>query len=168
MISDKMRDALNAQIAKEGNASFLYLSMAAWCDIQGLEGCGKFFYKQSAEEHDHMMRMFNYMLEMDSEPRVPGIPQPKDSFGSIQVLFEEVFQHEKMVTASINDLVNIAIDEQDHTTHNFLQWYVMEQREEEATIRNILDKLRLIGDGPQSLYYIDKEVDSLNVPDAPA
>lgn len=162
MLSEKMESALNDQIAMEGYASFLYLSMASWCEFHGMEGTSQFFYRQATEEHDHMMRIFRYVLEMDSKAIVPAIAQPPTQFKSIQSIFDDVYAHEQKVTASINQLVTLAAEENDHSTHNFLQWYVSEQREEEALIRSILDKLKLIGDGPQSLYFIDKEITQIN------
>jgi len=162
MLSEKMAAALNEQIGMEAYASFLYLSMASWCEHQGLDGTSQFFYRQSAEEHDHMMRMFHYVLEMDNKSIVPSVKQPPEDFENVQGIFQDVYVHEQKVTSAINQLVDLANAENDHSTHNFLQWYVMEQREEEALIRNILDKLKLIGDGPQSLYFIDKEITGIN------
>jgi ferritin len=162
MLSEKMEAALNQQIGMEAYASFLYLSMAAWCEHQGLEGTSQFFYRQSVEEHDHMMRIFKYVLEMDKRAIVPAVEQPPVNFASIQSIFQDVYAHEQKVTSAINKLVNLANEENDHSTHNFLQWYVTEQREEEVLIRNIRDRLRLIGDGPQSLYFIDKEITEIN------
>lgn len=162
MLSEKMEAALNQQIGMEAYASFLYLSMASWCEHQGLEGTSQFFYRQSVEEHDHMMRVFKYVLEMDKRAIVPAVEQPPVNFASIQSIFQDVYAHEQKVTSAINKLVNLANEENDHSTHNFLQWYVTEQREEEVLIRNILDRLRLIGDGPQSLYFIDKEITEIN------
>jgi ferritin len=162
MISKKMEEALNRQLALEGYASFLYLSMASWCEREALEGCAKFMHRQSGEERDHMLRIFHYINEVDGHALAPAIEQPPHEFGSIQELFNQVYQHELKVTRAIHDLVAMSYDEKDHATHQFLQWYVEEQREEETLMRAILDKLRLIGDGPQSLYYIDKEVDSIN------
>ena len=153
---------MNDQIELEAYASFLYLSMASWCDEQGMEGSTHFFYRQSAEESDHMMRIFRYILEMDGKAIVPAVKKPPASFKSIQQLFKDVYAHEQKVTKSINDLVDLSYKENDHSTHNFLQWYVTEQREEEALMRSILDKVNLIGDGPQSLYFIDKEIIDVN------
>ena len=84
------------------------------------------------------------------------------SFNSVQSIFQEAYDHERSVTRSINDLVDLAIKENDHATHNFLQYYVEEQREEENLMRTIMDKIKLIGDGPQSLYFIDKEMEQIN------
>ncbi len=162
MLSKKMESALNRQIELEAEASFLYLSMASWCDQQGMEGCTQFFYRQSAEENGHMMRIFRYVLEMDGKAVVPAIRKPPMSFKSIQQVFNDVYAHEQKVTSSIGALVELSNQESDHITHNFLQWYVSEQREEEALMRSILDKVNLIGEGPQSLYFIDKEIVEIN------
>lgn len=162
MIPKRIEDALNQQIALEGYASFLYLSMAAWCDQEGLEGCANFMHRQSAEERGHMLRIFKYMSEVNIHALTPAIPQPPYQFDSIQHIFEQVYAHEQKVTASINDLVTMTLEEKDHATNQFLQWYINEQREEESLMRTILDKIRLIGAGSQSLYYIDKEVEKIN------
>jgi len=162
MISKKMQQALNRQIELEGYASFLYLSMASWCDHEGLEGCAKFMHRQSDEEREHMLRIFHYISDVDGHALTPAIKQPPHQFESVRKLFEDVYAHEQRVTASINDLVKLSIEENDHTTNLFLQWYIEEQKEEEALMRTILDKIKLIGDGPQSLYYIDKEVEQIN------
>lgn len=162
MISEKMTAALNSQIKLEGTASFLYLSMASWCDKEGLEGCAKFMHRQSAEEREHMLRIFYYLSEVDAHALTPGIEQARHEFNSVQDMFKEVYEHEKKVTHSINELLAIARSEDDYTTENFLQWYIAEQREEENLMRSVLDKLKLIGDGPQSLYYIDKEIEAIN------
>lgn len=163
-----MEAALNRQIALEGYASYLYLSMASWCDKEGLEGCAKFMHRQSEEERAHMLRIFHYISEVDGHAITPAIAQPPHEFASVQALLQQVYEHEQKVTRSINDLVAISYEEKDHGTLNFLQWYVAEQREEEALMRTILDKLKLIGDGPQSLYYIDMEIQKINTAEAKA
>ncbi|HRD81038.1 MAG: ferritin [Saprospiraceae bacterium] len=162
MISKTMENALNTQISLEGYASFLYLSMASWCDKEGLQGCAAFMHRQSDEERQHMLRIFHYISEVDGHALAPAIAQPPHSFESVHKLFEQVYAHEQKVTASINELLSLAYKDNDHTTLNFLQWYVTEQREEEALMRGILDRIKLIGDGPMSLYYIDKEMEKIN------
>ena len=163
MISKEMEKALNAQIELEGYASFLYLSMASWCDQEGLEGCAKFMHRQSDEEREHMLKIFYYLSEVGGFALTPEIKQPPHDFGTVQKMFKQVYEHEQKVTASIHNLMKLSISLGDHATQNFLQWYVEEQREEEALMRTILDKIKLIGEGPQSLYYIDKEVEKINV-----
>jgi len=167
MISDKVISALNKQIEREAQASFLYLSMAGWCERMSLSGCAQFLFAQSAEEHSHMLRIFHYVLDMDKVAISPKVEQPEAEFESVFVLFEQIFKHEQYISKSINELMNLAIEEGDHATTNFLQWYVQEQREEESLMRSILDKIKLIGDGPSHLYHIDNEVAKMTATDEP-
>lgn len=162
MISKKMEEALNQQIVFEGYASFLYLSMATWCDSKGLKGCADFLTRQSEEERMHMLKIFQYLGDVDGFALTPGIKEPPRQFDTVQIVFKDVYEHEQKVTQSINKLITLANKENDYATQTFLQWYVNEQREEEALMRNVLDRIRLIGDGPQSLYFIDKELDAIN------
>lgn len=168
MLTKQMEKALNEQVSLEAYASFLYLSMASWCDVQGLEGCAQFMHRQSAEERDHMLRIFNYVNERDGHALTPQIKKPPHKFKSAVELFEQVYAHEQKVTAAINKIVGLCYKTDDYTTLHFLQWYVEEQREEEALMRSILDKIKLIGEGPQSLYYIDKEIEKVNAAEAAA
>ena len=162
MLDKKMELALNNQLEKEAFSSYSYLAMAVWCDQKSMEGCSQFFYRQAEEEHMHMMKIFRYLLEMDAVPISPAIKQPPAEFEDVRTIFSETLAHEKRVTQSINDIVALAIKESDHATYAFLQWYVTEQREEESLMRTILDKINLIGDGSQSLYFIDKEIEAIN------
>jgi len=162
MISEKMTEALNEQIGMEAFASFLYLSMASWCNYKGLNGCAQFFQRQSEEEREHMLRIYNYLSEMDVYAITPAVDKVPDDFESIQAIFKETYKHEQTVTQAIFNLTDIASSENDHSTFNFLQWYIEEQREEENLIRTILDKIKIIGEGPNSLYFIDKEVEEVN------
>lgn len=155
--------ALNDQVAMEANAHAFYLSIASYFDVKGLEGVATFFYDQSAEEYAHMMKFFRYVNEMDGHALVPQIAEPRHEFDDALSTFELVYEHEKKVTASINRIVELATKEKDHGTYNFLQWFVEEQREEETLMRTIIDKIRLIGEGPQSLYFIDREVKEINI-----
>lgn len=162
MIEKSIEEALNNQIASELDASMLYLSMSAWCDIQGMKSCAEFLMKQSDEERAHMMRIYNYLLEVDCRPILPSINSPKVDFESIQKLFQEVYQNEKSVTRSIHQIADKCHDVKDFATLQFIQWYVVEQIEEENVVRTILDRIKLIGDGPHSLYLIDQAVKEIN------
>lgn len=162
MINQQILIELNKQIELEGNASSSYLAMASWCERQGLQGCANFFYAQSDEERMHMLKIIHYINEMDSESQVPAFEHPKNEFDSIQEVFNLVYEQEKKVTAAIYNILSISQEHNDHSTSLFLQWYVAEQREEEAQVRTILDAIKLIGTGGQSLYYIDKEVEKIN------
>ena len=162
MVSATMENMLNKQIELEAYASFLYLSMASWCTKEGLNGCAEFMRRQSEEEMTHMMRLFDYIGEVDGHAHVPSVQQAPLTFESIQTLFQKVYAHEQKVTKSINRLVDQAYKENDYSTLNYLQWFVEEQREEEDLMRTILDRIKLIGTGPMSLYYIDKELEKIN------
>jgi len=162
MLSEKMVDTLNEQIEMEGYACFLYLSMAGWFDYKSMKGCAAFMYRQSGEEHIHMMKIFKYLLEMNARAFSPAIKQPITEFEDVKSIFEESLSQEQRVTKSINEIVELAIKESDHATYAFLQWYVTEQKEEETLMRTILDKINLIGNGSQSLYFIDKEIEAIN------
>ena len=109
-----------------------------------------------------MLKFFHYLSEVDRRALVPAVPAPPHEFESIQSVFQQVYEHEQKVTRSINSLVELAREENDFASQYFLQWYVDEQMEEEALMRAILGKIKLIGDSPQSLYYIDKEIDAVN------
>jgi ferritin len=152
----------------ESYASFNYLAMASWCDREGLDGCAQFLYRQSDEERMHMLKIFHYVNEMDGHALAPAVKQVETEYASIRTLFESVLMHECRVTESINKIVDLCYKEQDHATLNFLQWYVAEQREEEALMRQILDKIRLIGDAHSALYWIDQELQKINAAEAKA
>ena len=162
MLNQKTLEFLNKQIALEGNASATYLAMASWCERQGLKGCATFFYDQSSEERMHMMKIIHYINEMDGHAIIPHQDKPQSDYNSIQELFKIVYQQEKNVTSAIYNLLSISQTENDHSTTLFLQWYVAEQREEESQVRDILDAIKLIGTGGQSLFFIDQEVAKMN------
>jgi len=154
--------ALNRQIADEAYASHFYLAIAYWCDDQALDGCKRYFLRQAAEERMHMLKIYDYLSEKDSFPETPQINQPPLKYTSIGEVFDKVYEQEHLVTLSINNIVNLCYEEKDFATLNFLQWFVEEQREEEALVKSIIDRIKVIGKGGQSLYYIDKEVDKIN------
>jgi ferritin len=118
--------------------------------------------RQSDEERMHMMKIFEYLADVDGFALTPGVNEPPRQFKSVQEIFKTVYAHEQKVTKSINGLIDLATKENDFSTQTFLQWYVNEQREEEAMMRNVLDRINLIGEGPQSLYFIDKEIEAIN------
>ncbi|MDX1348793.1 MAG: ferritin [Putridiphycobacter sp.] len=150
--------ALNLQITKEANSSQLYLSMANWAEQNGLSGISQFLYAHADEERMHMLKLIKFVNERGGKAEIPPINKPKDSFTSIEELFNDLLSHEIMVTNSINEIVHLCIEMKDYTTHNFMQWYVAEQLEEEALARNILDKIKLIGNDKGGLYLLDRDM----------
>lgn len=161
MISNKIEQALNNHLKEELSASLQYLAMASWCDTNGMDGAAQFFYAQSHEENLHFIKLFKYINEVDGHAIVPQADQPKNEFKNIVEICESAYKNEQAVTKSIYKLVELSNVDEDHVTSEFLRFYVQEQREEETLFRAILDKIKLIGDGPQSLYYIDKELAGL-------
>ncbi len=158
-----MQSILNKQIRIEAESSQIYLAMASWSEIKGLEGVSQFMYAQSDEERLHMLKFFKYINERGGHAMVTELSAPALEFGSIKNMFETLFKHEVFVSQSINELVHISLEEKDYATHNFLQWYVAEQIEEEAQARTILDKINLIGDDKGGLYLFDNDIKRLTV-----
>lgn len=161
MLSKNIENALNEQIKIEAESSQVYLSMASWAETQGFEGVASFMYKHSDEERMHMLKLAKFVNERGGHAKVSALDAPPVSFGSFKEMFQSLFDHEVMVSEKINDLVDITLNQKDYATHNFLQWYVSEQIEEEALARNILDKISLIGDDKGGLYLFDNDVKSL-------
>jgi len=161
MLSNSIEKALNKQIRIEAESSQIYLSMACWAESKGFEGVAEFMFAQADEERAHMLRLLRYLIERGGKADISELSKPSSDFKSPKSMFEEVLKHEIFVSESINDLVSITFDEKDFATHNFLQWYVAEQIEEEATARNILDKINLIGDEKSGFYLFDKDVRSM-------
>ncbi|RAK66008.1 ferritin [Hymenobacter edaphi] len=159
MLKQSVQEALNNQIAMEARSSQAYLAMASWAEVQpGLDGVTDFFYQQSDEERVHMLKLIRYVNERGGFALVPALPQPVVTFQSLKRVFEDFLKHEIAVSESINELVGLTLQERDFATHNFLQWYVSEQLEEEALARTLNDKLELIGDDKGGIYLFDKDI----------
>ncbi len=166
MLTNNMEKALNNQIRIEAESSQVYLSMASWAEVKGLEGISLFMYKHSDEERMHMLKLIKYVNERGGHAHITELSAPKTEFGTFQKLFKELYEHEIFVSQSINELVHVALQEKDYATHNFLQWYVAEQIEEEALARTILDKINLIGNDKGGLYLFDRDVQQITVESA--
>lgn len=158
MLSEKMATALNEQINKELYSAYLYLSMSAYSTYIGLKGFANWFMVQYQEELTHVMKIYDYINDQGRQVKLKAITQPPTEFGSGLEMFEKTLAHEKFVTKRINDLVNLAIDEKDHATNIFLQWFITEQIEEEANDNEIISKLKLVGKEGNGLFMIDREL----------
>jgi len=163
MQNKKVEQALNKQIELEHFSSQLYLAMASWAEKNGFNGSANFLYAHSDEEREHMLKLFHFVNDRGGHAIVPKVEQPKLEWDSIQAIYEEIYEHEKMISAEINNLVGICYDERDFTTQNFLQWYVEEQIEEENLFSNILDKLNLLGGDKAKGYMFDNEMEKMAV-----
>lgn len=159
-MKERVEKALNDQIQKEAMSSQFYLAMASWSEGQGLSGTSDFFYKHSDEERFHMLKLVKFVNERGGKAIIPGLETPPADFGSVVHVFESLLEHEIMVTESINNLVDVCLQEKDYTTHNFIQWYLSEQLEEEALARTILDKVKMIGEDKAGLYLFDRDLEN--------
>src|SRR6187402_1226006 len=158
MLSKSLQEALNNQVLLEASSCQAYLAIASWADIQpGLQGTTEFFYQQSDEERVHMLKLVKYINERGGFAIVPALDQPIVTFQSLKRVFEEFLRHEMGVSTAINELVHLAFQEKDYATHNFLQWYVAEQIEEERVARVMNEKLEMIGEDKSGLYLFDRD-----------
>lgn len=157
-MDQKMVDAINDQINFELYSGYIYYSMAAYLDDLGLPGMTKWMIAQTQEEMFHAHKMFGYLAERGERVELKAIAGPATSWDSPLAAFENALEHEKIVTGRINNLVDMALELKDHATANFLQWYVAEQVEEEASVGEAVDKLRLIGESGNALFMLDKEL----------
>ncbi len=164
MLNKNVQDILNVQVEKEGYSSNLYLAMASWAESEGYSGISQWLYAQGEEEHKHMLKLLHYINDSGGQAIVPSFRQPPVSYSDVKKMFEQVYAHEQHITASINEIVAITIAEKDYTTNHWVQWYVNEQIEEEKNARNILDKLKLLGN--ESLYIFDRDIVSMRAADS--
>ena len=160
MLNERMVEALNTQLNKEIYSAYLYLSMSACSSFIGLKGFANWFMVQYQEEMVHAMKIYNYVDSQGGQVKLMAVEQPATEFESALEMFEKTLEHEKFITKSINDLVNLAIEEKDHATNIFLQWFVTEQIEEEGNDNDIISKLKLVGDKGNGLFMIDRELAS--------
>jgi len=160
MISEKMQKALNDQINAELFSSYLYLSMAAYFEAENWNGFASWMKKQSGEEYEHAMKIFEYLTEVNGRILLSALEKPKTEWTSCLEAFEEALKHEIYITNRIKDLVKLAQSENDYATNNFLQWFVNEQVEEVNSVEQIVHKFKLVGDNKVALYMLDKELGS--------
>lgn len=158
MITKRMEEALNGQINKEFYSAYLYLAMSAYCNQLNMPGAEHWFRMQYDEEVIHMTKMFDYVMQHGGNARLMQIDEPPHEFGAVQEVFETSLAHEQFVTKSINELLDIAVEERDHATQVFLQWFITEQVEEEANVDNIVQRLKLAGDNGGALMMIDEKL----------
>ena len=160
MINQRLEKAINEQINAELYSAYLYLSMGAYFEEQGLEGFANWMRVQFEEEQFHGLKFFNYLAERGGRVLLAAIEQPATEWESPVAVFEEVLKHERHVTSLINNLIDISIEERDHATKSFLNWFIDEQVEEEAAAESLLNQLKLVeGDG-RGLLMLDRELSS--------
>jgi ferritin len=168
MLKKKIEDICNRQIEREAFSSNLYIAMASWAENNGYAGVASWLYVQADEERLHMLKFIKYINERGGKAVFPALKKPNGEYKGVEEVFKEVLKHEEFITESINEIVALTLEEKDYNTHNFLQWFVFEQVEEEASVRTIIDKVRLVG--KNNMYQFDKDILSLRAPatNAPA
>jgi ferritin len=159
MLKKTVEGICNRQVEREGFSANLYLAMASWAETNGMSGVAQWLYAQAEEEKLHMLKFIKYINERGGKAVIPALEKPRAEYNDIEDVFREVLIHEEFVTESINEIVALTLDEKDFNTHNFLQWFVFEQVEEEASVRTILDKIKLLG--KTNMYQFDRDIMSL-------
>ncbi|MDT0648549.1 ferritin [Autumnicola edwardsiae] len=154
----EIMDLLNKQIEKEAHSSSAYLAMASWCDHNGLSYSAKFFYEQSSEEREHMLKIFRFINNNGGTAYSPEVNNIEHDFNSLQEIFEVALDQEITITKSIHNIVYKCRKVQDLNTENFLQWFVNEQTEEEQTMRKALELFDLMGTEGLALKFIDERI----------
>lgn len=157
MLPEKMEKEFNQQIREETYSAYLYLSMAAWFASRNLMGFAAWMKVQAQEEMGHAMKFFNHVVERGGTVKLEGLAQPPATFEKPVEAFKQALKHEQHITSRINHMVGVARDAKDWASDNFLQWYVSEQVEEEATADGIVHQLELVGDG-NGLFMLDREL----------
>lgn len=158
MISKTLEKAINKQINEELFSAYLYTSMQAWFADESLDGMANWMKAQSEEEHFHAMKFFNYLIERGGKVELDAIAKPDVDFGSPLKAFQAALEHERYITKCINEMMDLAIAENDHATRIFLDWFVEEQVEEEDSVDTIVQRLARIGDHMHGIYMLDREL----------
>jgi ferritin len=157
-MNKKINDAIGGQINKELFSAYLYLAMSGFLESQGLKGAANWMKVQAQEELFHANKFFTYIYERGGMINFPPIGEVKIAWTNIMEIYQAGLKHEQFITASINDLMSLAIAEKDFATQNFLQWFIAEQVEEEKNAEEIIQKLNLIGNDKSTLFMLDTEL----------
>lgn len=157
-LSDVMADAINQQINNELFASYSYLSMSAYCEHQQFTGCAHWMRKQSQEEYEHAMRLYDFLIARGARVKLLPLKEPKHDFESVPSIFKVAYAQEQGVTGQIEKLYELAFNEKAFAALVELEWFIKEQVEEEKTARDIVHKFDLVQDDPASLLDLDREL----------
>ena len=158
MLKEKMRETLNKQVNWELYSAYLYLSMAAYFESVNLRGFANWMRVQTQEELGHAMKMYDYLIERGGRVILASVEAPSSEWESPLAAFEDAYQHERKVTGLIDGLVGLAISEGDYATNNFLQWFVTEQVEEESSVDEVVQKIKMVVEAPGGLFMLDREL----------
>lgn len=157
MINEKLEKEINKQINAEMYSAYLYLSMSAYLSSINLNGFANWMNIQYQEEMFHALKFFNYVIERGGKIELEAIEKPQAKWGGIIDIFENTKKHEQHISALINNLMSVAMDQKDHASVSFLTWFVDEQVEEEANVEEILQQLILVEGKGSGLFMLDRE-----------
>lgn len=158
MIGKKIQDALNAQINLEQFSAQLYLAMSAHCEGRSFRGFAHWLRVQAQEETKHAMKLVEFVVDRGGRLALAAIATPPSEFGGITQVFEQILEHEKSITGTINALFELSRAEKDYASEIALQWYVTEQIEEESNVGQILDQLKAVGEQGGGIWYLDSKM----------
>ena len=158
MISQKVQDAFNEQLNAEAYSAYLYLAMSAYFESLNLNGMASWMRVQAQEETAHAMKFFDHVQSRGGRVVLTQIAPPPAEWDSPLAAFEAAYEHETVISEEINKLVDLSIAESDHASNAFLQWFVTEQVEEEESVLQIVDQLKLIGDDRGALFLLEREL----------
>ncbi|MDR2303857.1 MAG: ferritin [Treponema sp.] len=158
MLSETLNRALSEQVNAEYYSAYLYQAMSAYADRAGFKGIANWLSIQAKEEMAHGVRIYEHILERGGSPSFNDIKAPPSSYNSVREVFEKVLAHEISVTARINQIASLSVQENDHAAYNFILWYVKEQVEEEKNAKDIIAKIAIMGDNTGLIYHLDMEL----------
>lgn len=164
MLTKRMQDELNKQINRELFSAYLYMALSAHFENENLKGFAHWMLGQSQEELVHAKKIYDYVFDRGGRVHLEAIEKPQKEWPSLVAAMEEAYNHEVEVSEDIGNLVRISMEENDYSTHTFLQWFVNEQIEEEATADEKLQKLKLVGDDRSGLFMLDHELSQRSLP----
>jgi ferritin len=168
LLGKAIEEAMNEQIKNELFSAYQYLSMAAYCESENLSGFAQWMRAQSREETEHAMKFYDFILERNGRVELRALDGPLVEFGSPLEVFEQALEHERRVTAMINDLYALAVSENDYASQTFLQWFVTEQVEEEKNAGDVVETLKMVGDKSEALFLLDRELGQRRTEEQPA
>jgi ferritin len=168
LLGKAIEEAMNEQIKNELFSAYQYLSMAAYCESENLPGFAQWMRAQSREETEHAMKFYDFILERNGRVALRALDGPLVEFGSPLEVFEQALEHERRVTAMINDLYALAVSENDYASQTFLQWFVSEQVEEEKNAGDVVETLKMVGDKSEALFLLDRELGQRQAKEEPA
>lgn len=158
MVSDELLEKLNEQMNYEFFSAQAYLALAAYCASESWEGFSHWFIRQAEEEQAHGMKIFRFINDLGKRAIITGMDNPNNDYSSILDAFESAYAHEKEVTRRIYAISDIALNEREHATYQFLKWFIDEQVEEESTFDSLVQRLRRIGSDGNALFILDAEL----------